>query len=145
MPLADGDINHHRNLSTCHGCALRPRSTTENVKRVKRWKHESVIDAMQRRLDLLPNAMGIRRRTVEHVFGTRKTGNPDWLMSDFERACKLMTSASAIIAPDRVVRSQDPNSPAICESVWKPSPTCFRMAASAPWLSPDMISVVIVR
>ena len=28
---------------------------------------------MQRRLDLLPNAMGIRRRTVEHMFGTLKS------------------------------------------------------------------------
>ena len=28
---------------------------------------------MQRRLDLFPNAMGIRRGTVEHVFGTLKS------------------------------------------------------------------------
>jgi transposase InsO family protein len=34
---------------------------------------ETIIDAMQKRLDLLPNAMGIRRRTVEHVFGTLKS------------------------------------------------------------------------
>jgi transposase len=68
-----GDIDNYRNLGACHGCALRPRCTTEKVKRVKRWKHEAVIDAMQRRLDLLPNAMGIRRRTVEHVFGTLKS------------------------------------------------------------------------
>jgi len=68
-----GDIDHYRNLSACHGCTLRPRCTTEKVKRVKRWTHEAVIDAMQRRLDLLPNAMGIRRRTVEHVFGTLKS------------------------------------------------------------------------
>lgn len=57
-----GDIDHYR-----------PRCTTEYVKRVKRWKHEAIIDAMQKRLDLLPNAMGIRRRTVEHVFGTLKS------------------------------------------------------------------------
>lgn len=43
------------------------------MKRVKRCKHEAVIDAMQKRLDLLPEAMGIRRRTVEHVFGTLKS------------------------------------------------------------------------
>lgn len=68
-----GDIDHYRNLSACQSCALRPRCTTEYVKRVKRWKHEAVIDTMQKRLDLLPNAMGIRRRTVEHVFGTLKS------------------------------------------------------------------------
>jgi transposase len=68
-----GDVDNYRNLSACHSCTLRPRCTTEKVKRVKRWKHEAVIDAMQKRLDLLPNAMGIRRRTVEHVFGTLKS------------------------------------------------------------------------
>jgi transposase len=71
------DIDHYRNLSACQNCVLRPRCTTEYVKRVKRWKHEAVIDTMQKRLDLLPNAMGIRRRTVEHVFGTLKS----WMRS----------------------------------------------------------------
>ncbi len=65
-----GDIHHYRNLSACQSCVLRPRRTTEYV---KRWKHEAVIDAMQKRLDLLPNAMDIRRRTVEHFFGTLKS------------------------------------------------------------------------
>jgi hypothetical protein len=32
-----------------------------------------VLEAMQKRLDLLPEAMAIRRRTVEHVFGTLKS------------------------------------------------------------------------
>ena len=68
-----GDIDHYRNLAACHSCTLCPRCTTEKVKRVKRWTHEAVIDAMQQRLDLLPNAMGVRRRTVEHVFGTLKS------------------------------------------------------------------------
>ncbi len=62
-----------RCLSACQRCALRPRCTTEYLKRVKRWKHEAVIDAIQKRLDLLPNAMGIRCRTVEYVFGTLKS------------------------------------------------------------------------
>jgi hypothetical protein len=42
------------------------------VKRVKRWKHEGVLDAMQDRLDRMPEAMGVRRQTVEHPFGTLK-------------------------------------------------------------------------
>jgi hypothetical protein len=42
------------------------------VKRVKRWKHEGVLDAMQARLDRMPEAMGVRRQTVEHPFGTLK-------------------------------------------------------------------------
>ena len=37
-----------------------------------RWEHEAVIDAMQARLDRKPDAMRIRRATVEHPFGTLK-------------------------------------------------------------------------
>jgi hypothetical protein len=39
---------------------------------VKRWEHEGVLDKMQSRLDRQPNAMTIRRQTVEHAFGTLK-------------------------------------------------------------------------
>ncbi|MGF6651698.1 hypothetical protein OKW34_002260 [Paraburkholderia youngii] len=35
-------------------------------------EHEAVLEAMQRRLDRKPDAMTIRRSTVEHVFGTLK-------------------------------------------------------------------------
>jgi transposase len=34
-----------------------------------------VIETMQARLERMPNAMRVRRRTVEHVFGTIK----DWM------------------------------------------------------------------
>ena len=39
---------------------------------MRRWEHEAVLDAMQRRLDRKPDAMKVRRRTIEHVFGTLK-------------------------------------------------------------------------
>ena len=41
-----------------------------------------MLDAMQRRLDRIPDAMKIRRRTVEHVFGTLKywMGSTHFLM-----------------------------------------------------------------
>lgn len=67
-----GDIDQYRNLAACPACELRPRCTPEKVKRVKRWTHEGVLDAMQQRLDRLHDAMGLRRQTVEHVFGTLK-------------------------------------------------------------------------
>ena len=41
-------------------------------RRIKRWEHEAVIDAMQERLERTPHAMRIRRATVEHPFGTLK-------------------------------------------------------------------------
>ena len=67
-----GDIDHYRHLTACFTCPLKPRCTAEKAKRVKRWKHEGVLDAMQDRLDRMPEAMGARRQTVEHPFGTLK-------------------------------------------------------------------------
>ena len=67
-----GDIDHYRNLDACHACAMRERCTPEKVKRMKRWRHEGVLEAMQKRLDVMPDAMAVRRATVEHVFGTLK-------------------------------------------------------------------------
>jgi transposase len=66
------DMDHYRNLSACEGCVLNSRCTTDKHKRVKRWLHEGVLDKMQARLDRLPEAMTIRRQTVEHPFGTLK-------------------------------------------------------------------------
>jgi transposase len=65
-------IDHYRNLTACPSCALKPRCTLDKVKRVKRWEHEGVLDKMQARLDRMPDAMTIRRQTVEHPFGTLK-------------------------------------------------------------------------
>jgi transposase len=56
----------------CKGCSLKARCTSGNERRIKRWEHEAVIDAMQARLDRTPHAMRIRRATVEHAFGTLK-------------------------------------------------------------------------
>ena len=66
------NIDHYRNLTACPTCALKPRCTLDKVKRVKRWEHEGVLDKMQARLDRMPNAMTIRRQTVEHPFATLK-------------------------------------------------------------------------
>jgi transposase len=56
----------------CAGCPLKSRCTSGKERRIKRWEHEAVIDAMQERLDRTPHAMRIRRATVEHPFGTLK-------------------------------------------------------------------------
>jgi hypothetical protein len=56
----------------CGACPLRTQCTTGNSRKVRRWEHEDVLDSMQQRLDRNPDAMRIRKRTVEHVFGTLK-------------------------------------------------------------------------
>jgi transposase len=58
--------------SACPRCPLKPQCTTGDYRRVRRWEHEVVLEAMQRRLDRRPYAMTLRRRTIEHVFGTLK-------------------------------------------------------------------------
>ena len=56
----------------CPHCPLKADCTTGNERRVRRWEHEAVLETMQRRLDRKPDAMKVRRRTIEHVFGTLK-------------------------------------------------------------------------
>jgi len=67
-----GDVDHYRHLTACFTCPLKPKCTLDKLKRIKRWQHEGVLDAMQARLDRMPDAMGVRRQTVEHPFGTIK-------------------------------------------------------------------------
>ncbi len=39
---------------------------------MRRWEHEVVLDEMQIRLNHAPDMMRVRKRTVEHPFGTLK-------------------------------------------------------------------------
>jgi transposase len=58
--------------NACLTCALKNRCTTGVQRRITRWEHEHVVEAVQRRLDENPQAMRQRRETVEHPFGTIK-------------------------------------------------------------------------
>jgi transposase len=58
--------------SACPTCPIKAQCTTGKERRIKRWEHEAVIGAMQRRLDQQPDAMRLRRQTAEHPFGTIK-------------------------------------------------------------------------
>ena len=66
------DFDRYRHLSACLTCPLRPRCTPTPRRIIKRWENEDVLDWMQARLDRMPEAMGVRRQTVEHPFGTLK-------------------------------------------------------------------------
>lgn len=68
-----GQTLHAYWTTKCETCKLKPHCTTGKFRRIKRWEHEGVIDDMLKRLDELPEAMTIRRRTVEHPFGTLKS------------------------------------------------------------------------
>jgi transposase len=59
--------------SVCQRCAIKDRCTTGKERRITRWQHEHVLEAVEQRLDENPDAMRVRRQTVEHPFGTIKS------------------------------------------------------------------------
>jgi len=101
-----GEIDQYRNQTSCLNCEFKPRCTPEKVKRFKRWKHEAVLDAMQNRLDQLPDAMGLRRQTVEHVFGTLKAwaGSTPLLTRTLEKVRTEISLAVLAYNMKRVIR-----------------------------------------
>src|SRR4029079_16226389 len=51
---------------------LKSQCTTGPARRIPRWEHEHLLEAVQQRLDANPHAMRLRRETGEHPFGTMK-------------------------------------------------------------------------
>jgi hypothetical protein len=55
--------------NACPKCPIKSQCTTGPERRITRWEHEHLLEAVQRRLDENPQAMRQRRETVEHPFG----------------------------------------------------------------------------
>ena len=72
--IADDDGQKLRVYMTkaCRTCPLKAQCATGNERRIKHWEHEHVVEAVQTRLDKNPQAMRVRRETVEHPFATLK-------------------------------------------------------------------------
>jgi hypothetical protein len=58
--------------SACIRCPIKDQCTPSDYRRISRWEHEAVTDALEERMNRHPEMMPIRRRTVEHPFGTLK-------------------------------------------------------------------------
>jgi transposase len=67
-----GQTIHKYWSSSCPQCPIRTQCTTSDYRRVSRWEHEEVIEALEERLDREPERMRVRRTTSEHPFGTLK-------------------------------------------------------------------------
>jgi len=82
-----GQTLHRYWTSNCPRCALRSRCTKADYRRVARWEHEEVLEAVQERLDRHPSFMRIRRQTAEHPFGTIKSwmGHTHFLTRTLEK------------------------------------------------------------
>ena len=78
--------------TACSHCLLKPQCTTGPERRITRWEHEHVLEAVQQRLDANPNAMRQRRETVEHPFGTIKArmGATHFLMKTLPKVAAEM-------------------------------------------------------
>ena len=70
--VEDGKTLHHYWTTACSSCPLKEKCTPAPERRITRWEHEDVLDAVQDRLDRNPEAMTLRRSVVEHPFGTIK-------------------------------------------------------------------------
>ncbi len=58
--------------SACPACPIHTQCTTGKNRRVSRWVHEEVVERAAARLAAKPDAMRIRRATVEHPYGRLK-------------------------------------------------------------------------
>jgi hypothetical protein len=70
--LEKGLTLHRYWSSACPKCPIKAQCTPSPYRRITRWEHEQVLDAMQARLDRAPETSRLRRQTVEHPFGTLK-------------------------------------------------------------------------
>jgi len=69
----DGKTLHRYWTTACQACTLKSKCTTGKERRISRWEHEAVLEAVQARLARNPDKMRLRRQTVEHPFGTIKS------------------------------------------------------------------------
>jgi hypothetical protein len=68
----DGKMLRRYWTTACQTCSLKSQCTPGPERRITRWEHEHLLEAVQQRLDANPEAMRQRRETVEHPFGTMK-------------------------------------------------------------------------
>ena len=92
--IEHGMTLHCYSSSACTTCTIRKQCTSgKQARRIKRWEHEAVVEAMQQRLDQKPEMMRVRRQTVEHPFGTLKLwmGAAHFLMKTREHVSTEMS------------------------------------------------------
>ena len=98
----DGKAMRRYWTNACVACPLQKKCTTGPERRISRWEHEHVLEAVQERLDADPQAMRSRRKTVEHPFGTIKArmGATHFLMKTLPRVASGNGVARARLQSD---------------------------------------------
>src|SRR5262249_30547780 len=87
----EGLVLHRYWTNAFQSCAIKHRCTTGKERRITRWEHEHILEAVQRRLDEHPEKMRQRRETVD-PFGTIKArmGATHFLMKTLPRVATEM-------------------------------------------------------
>jgi transposase len=88
----NGSVLRRYATNACRNCTIKHSCTIGKGRRVTRWEHEDILEAVQRRLDEHPEKMRQRRETVEHPFGTIKArmGATHFLMKTLPRVASEM-------------------------------------------------------
>ena len=88
----NGLVLYRHSTNACQSCSIKHSCTTGKERRISRWEHEHILEAVQRRLDEHPEKMRQRRETVEHPFGTIKArmGATHFLMKTLPRVAAEM-------------------------------------------------------
>jgi transposase len=86
----NGLVLYRYSTNACQ--SIKNSCTTGKERRITRWEHEHILEAVQRRLDEHPEKMRRRRETVEHPFGTIKArmGATHFLMKTLPRVAAEM-------------------------------------------------------
>ncbi len=92
--------------NACQSCPIKQTCTTGKERRITRWEHEHILEAVQRRLDEHPEKIRQRRETVEHPFGTIKSwmGATHFLTKTLTRAASEMALHVLAYNMKRVMR-----------------------------------------
>jgi len=85
--VQNGLTLHRYWSSHCPRCAIKDQCTPSEQRRVSRWEHEEILEAMQARLDQALESMRLRRQTAEHPFATIKSwmGSAHFLTRTLDR------------------------------------------------------------
>ena len=86
-------VIHRYWSSACKQCAIKSQCTTGRERRISRWEHEAVLEALEERVEREPERMRTRKNTVEHPFGTIKAwmGSTHFQMKTLERVSTEMS------------------------------------------------------
>src|SRR6266700_3218260 len=78
----------HEVTNVCKSCNIKHRCTTAKERRITRWEHEHILEAVQRRLDEHPEKMRQRRETVASLrYNQGPNGSNTLLDEDAAAGC----------------------------------------------------------